>query len=75
MRGIRPEPPSTSVSPASKIPYGKFSPASNSERKPFRRSVFSSSVCGSLSAQGIQARRCSRLESIASFSNGASRGS
>ena len=63
------------VSSAEKIPYVKFSPASKLERKDSTSSIFCSSVCGSSSAHGIHGCRCSRLESIASFSSGASRGS
>ncbi len=39
------------------------------------KAVFSSSVCGSWTVHGMNGRRCSRLESIASFNSGASAGS
>ena len=65
----------TSDSSAEKIPMTKLVPASYCERTLRIKSTFSSSVCGSDSAQGIHGWRWSRLESIASFIRPASRGS
>ena len=74
-RGCNPPPPSARDSSGSKTPYTKFVPRSNSPRKDRATSIFSSTVCGSKRAHGIQGRRCSRLESTASFISGASSGS
>src|SRR5687767_7346025 len=75
MRGWSPEPPNTSRSDASKMPYTKSWPAWNASWNRARRCSMTTCSDGSSWAHGIQRRSSGRLRSIAALRSGASRGS